>query len=359
MKTSILSSKYCSTLVRSARSNISVSSSSICQRKGLRIGIIGAPTCAGQSKNGVELGPSAIRSSGLVKQIKFIGHDVVDFGDCTSYPTKEGLSQDMTNAKLKNEISVRQMFHQLSSLVTKVVKEDRIPVTLGGDHSTAIASISANASNNNDMKCVVWVDAHADMNTVETTATGHFHGMASSFLIRQVQHIFNNPNKNCLPIKPCIDAKNIVFIGLRDVQSCELEIINKTKITYFTTQDIDKVGINEVIARALDKINPQLNRKIHVSFDIDAIDPMSAPSTGTPVYGGLTLREALCIGEQIHSTNMLCGLDLVEVNPAIGDQIDVKRTVESGIATILAFLGKNRVNENIGLSHNSNSLLNL
>lgn len=325
--------------------------SQIGQRRGLRLGIVGAPMAAGQSKKGVELGPSAIRSALLLKQIEFLGHDVIDFGDFTSYPVSEEFSQDLTHGKLKNEIKVRQMFGKLSRLVTKAVEDDRIAITLGGDHSIAMATISATASNHPEM-CLVWVDAHADINTVQTTTSGHFHGMASSFLIKQVPQMLANPNRNSVSVKPCIDAKNMVYIGLRDVQSCELEIIRKANVTYFTTQDIDKLGIHEVMARALDKINPKIDRKIHVSFDIDAIDPLWAPSTGTPVDGGLTLREALCVGEQIHATGMLSGLDLVEVNPSVGTQVEAKRTVNSAIATILAFVGKNRIDENIGLSHN-------
>ena len=155
--------------------------------------------------------------------------------------------------------------------------------------------------------------------------------------------MFDNPNGSCLPVNPCIDANNIAFIGLRDVESSELDLIRKTNITHFTTQDIDKLGIHEVIARSLDKINPKLKRKIHVSFDIDAIDPLWAPSTGTPVPGGLTLREGMCIGEEIFATNMLCGLDLVELNPTIGDRREVKRTIDSSLNIILSFVGKSRI----------------
>lgn len=317
------------------------------QKRVLSLGIVGAPTSVGQPRPGVELGPDLIRSYNLIQKIENLGHDVIDFGniDLRSDETIEVLSQNSNNNnKVKNELLVRQMYKKLSELVTKVVENKRIPVTLGGDHSTAIGSISANGSQreNNEM-CVVWVDAHADINTVKSTKTGNFHGMPVSFLIKQVQQTFSDPNRGYLPLNPCIDAKNFAFIGLRDVEFSELEIIRKTKIIHFTTQDIDKLGIHEVVSRTLDQINPNLKRKIHVSFDIDAIDPIWAPSTGTAVPAGLTLREGLCIGEEIFATNMLCGLDLVEVNPKIGDQSDVKKTIQSTIEIILSFLGKTRI----------------
>ncbi|CAG2106693.1 unnamed protein product, partial [Medioppia subpectinata] len=250
------------------------------------------------------------------------------------------------NNKLKNEYEIQAMYLQLQSLVHKVVNDNRIPITLGGDHSIAMGSISANADNivNGDDMCVLWIDAHADINTVKTTRTGHFHGMPLSFLIRQIEHTFNNPNGNYLKIKPCLNANSIGFIGLRDVESSEIHMIEKLNICYYSTQDIDRIGINEVIARTLDRINPKLDKRIHISFDVDAIDQSIAPSTGTPVPGGLTLREAFCIGEEIFKTNKLCGLDFVELNPMIGTESDVKKTMDCALNVILSFLGKSRIN---------------
>ncbi|CAG2167807.1 unnamed protein product [Oppiella nova] len=159
--------------------------------------MVGAPTSVGQCKSGVELGPNALRAAGLIKQLQHLGHNVVDFGDIPHQSINT--NQNSVNNKLKNVSEVQEMCSQLYSLVEKVVLDKRIPITLGGDHSIAMASISGNAGVvPNDELCVVWVDAHADINTVATTRTGHFHGMPASFLINQIQHHFNNPNNNCI-----------------------------------------------------------------------------------------------------------------------------------------------------------------
>ena len=194
--------------------------------------------------------------------------------------------------------------------------------------------------------CLLWVDAHADINTAEETATGNLHGMPVSFLVQQVNEKYKNPNALLGwfdPIKACINASQVAYIGLRDLDHYEIQILKDLKIAYYSMRDIDKMGIFEVINQALDKINPGLQRPIHVSFDIDSLDEYLAPSTGTAVPGGLTLREALCIGEQIYQTKMLSVLDFVEFNPLIGDSLDVKRTMDTSKLIILSFFGKKRI----------------
>jgi arginase len=319
-------------------------------KRSLSLGIIGAPFSKGQTKAGVELAPNAIRDAGLIKHLKLLGHDVFDFGDFNINANQTHFKlnnyQNVSNNKLKNEYMVAEMCSQLTPFVSNVAKKERIPITLGGDHSIAMGTVCGNASLElNQEMCVIWVDAHSDINTVSSTKSGNFHGMPVSFLLKEVKHRFEDPNRNCLimqSIKPCISADNFAFIGLRDVESEEMNILNELKITRFSMRDIDKLGIFEIIARTLDKINPNLKKRIHVSFDIDSVDDMLAPSTGTPVPAGLTLREAQCIGEEIAGTKLLCGLDLVEVNPLIDNQNNANKTVNFALNIILSFLGKSR-----------------
>ncbi|XP_054160904.1 arginase-1-like [Oppia nitens] len=325
----------------------------------LSLGIIGAPTAAGQSRSpGVQLGPRVLRDARLIQQIQQLGHDVRDYGDIGGdNDVDHQLSTDDDNqsttisSRLKNERQVQDFCGQLASMVLKVRSDDnRLPLIIGGDHSVAIGSITGNSGDGSggdgDDLCVIWVDAHADINTARTTTTGHFHGMPVSFLIRQVGQQYGDPNADCLvgrSLRPSIDAQNIAYIGLRDLEPCELKILNDLGIRHFSMADIDRLGIYEVVARALAAVNPRLDRRIHCSFDVDSVDPSQAPSTGTPVAGGLTLREAQVIGEEIGRTGRLAGLDFVELNPQIGSASDVRLTIDTSVSIILSFLGKSRL----------------
>ncbi|KAG8817383.1 Arginase, catabolizes arginine to ornithine and urea [Serendipita sp. 401] len=189
---------------------------------------------------------------------------------------------------------------------------------------------------------VVWVDAHADVNTVSTTPTGNIHGMPAAFLL-------GLPSTETVPefawltqskTIPKLHTNSIVFIGLRDVDPGEKKILKENGITAFGMHEVDKYGIGEVVERALDAVNPHRDRPIHLTFDVDALDPSVAPSTGTPVRGGLTFREGHYICEAIAETGLLAALDLVEVNPSLNDEFDAQQTVSVGCSLVRSALGE-------------------
>jgi arginase len=246
---------------------------------------------------------------------------------------------------VKNVHSVASACLSLSNAVAKCLEEKRVAITLGGDHSLGIGSIHGHARVEPNLS-VIWIDSHADINSAVTTHSGNMHGMPVSFLVKEMPKKYSSqPLPGFGDIKPCVSAANFAYIGLRDLDEVEVKILKELRpsITYYSIQDVDQLGIYEVISRTLDKINPSLNRPIHVSFDIDAVDEYFAPSTGTSVPGGLTIREAYCIAETIAKTKLLTGLDVVEVNPLLGSPVDVQRTVGCAMNVLLSFLGKDRM----------------
>ncbi|KIJ69161.1 hypothetical protein HYDPIDRAFT_105738 [Hydnomerulius pinastri MD-312] len=183
--------------------------------------------------------------------------------------------------------------------------------------------------------CVIWVDAHADINTSETTDSGNIHGMPVSFLLGLGEKI---PEFSW--VKPALKPERLVYIGLRDVDSGEKRILRENNIKAFSMHEVDKFGIGKVVEMALDHVNPNRDLPIHLSFDVDALDPSVAPSTGTPVRGGLTFREGHYICEAVHETGLLVALDLMEVNPSLADPDSVRQTVAVGCSLVRSALGE-------------------
>lgn len=183
--------------------------------------------------------------------------------------------------------------------------------------------------------CVIWIDAHADINTSDTTDTGNIHGMPVSFLLGLGSKV---PEFSW--VKSSLRPDRIVYIGLRDVDAGEKRILKENNIKAFSMHEVDKYGIGKVVEMALDHVNPNRDRPIHLSFDVDALDPTVAPSTGTPVRGGLTFREGHYICEAIYETGLLVALDLMEVNPSLEDEESVKQTVAVGCSLVRSALGE-------------------
>ena len=228
----------------------------------------------------------------------------------------------------------------LADQVYRHAKLGRISLNIGGDHSMAIGTISGIARGirerlGEDIK-VVWVDAHADINTPETTESGNLHGMPLSFLTGLVTKKIEGLDW----IEPSIKPENLVYIGLRDVDKGEKEILKKYNIKAFSIHEIDRYGIGKVLDMTIEYLSQGDNPEapIHLSFDIDALDPSVAPSTGTPVRGGLTFREGHYICEALHATGRLVGLDMVELNPAIGNNLE--STISVGCSLIRATFGE-------------------
>ncbi|XP_054714355.1 arginase-1-like [Uloborus diversus] len=299
------------------------------------IGLIGAPISKGQKRSGVDQTPDVIRKAGLIKELKDFGLNIKDYGNVHF---DENVVEP-SGGKLRFPITVGAACKKVSDAVKNVISDERLCITLGGDHSVGIGTVHGH-SQVHDL-CVLWIDAHADINTVETTMSGNIHGMSCSFFLKDLElSSYGIPGFEW--IKPCVQKKNIAYIGLRDVDPLEKQILRRENILHYTMRDVDELGIFEVTRRALKEINPDGSLSLHVSFDIDSIDKLVTPSTGTPVLGGLTAREALCFAEEISRIESLHAVDIVEVNPTLGSKEQIENTLLVTKMVIKAFLGCSR-----------------
>jgi len=298
----------------------------------LTVGIIGGGYKGGQPISGVEGGPKAIRDAGLLPAIWKLGWEVEDFGDL-EFQTIE--NDPTADNGVKHPRQVGSACEKIFDTVYKHAVEGKLMLTLGGDHSLAIGTIAAACKAWKDT-VVVWVDAHGDINTPATSPSGNIHGMPVAFLMGLV--------KGEVPgfewLHPCLTPDRIVYIGLRDVDFGEKKILREQGIKVFSMTEVDKFGIGKVMEMALDHVNPKRDKPIHLSYDVDGIDPQVIPSTGTRVRGGLSYREARHICEAVSETGRLVSLDIVEVNPAIGTPKDVEETASVAVDLVKSALGR-------------------
>ncbi|XP_063221265.1 arginase, hepatic isoform X2 [Bacillus rossius redtenbacheri] len=262
--------------------------------------------------------------------------EVKDYGNVV-WPEVQPLQHKFNINNLEH---VAACHKEVSRRARAVLHESDVCVALGGDHSLSLGSVDGHAAARGEL-ALLWVDAHADANTPDTSPSGSAHGMPVSLLARELAACW-------APVPPLgwlatrLPAKNIAYIGLRSVDEYERILLEKFNITAFTMEDVERLGIASVTAMALQMIDPKLELPLHVSFDIDSLDPLEAPSTGTPVRGGLTLREGLHVMDEAFRTGRLSAVDLVEVNPKIGDQRDVTNTIEAAIKILEAACGHSR-----------------
>uniref|UniRef100_A0A672RR49 Arginase n=2 Tax=Sinocyclocheilus grahami TaxID=75366 RepID=A0A672RR49_SINGR len=301
------------------------------------VGIIGAPFSKGQQRDGVQRGADLIRAAGLVQKLKGQGCVVKDYGNLIF----EDIPNDEPIGRLKTPRAVGRANELLAGAVLKIKSDGNTCVMLGGDHSLAIGSISGHAASRHELS-VLWVDAHADINTPLTTPTGNIHGQPLSYLIHELHSkIPIIPHFSWL--KPCVAAKDIVYIGLRDVDPEEHYILKHLGIKMFSMTEVDRLGIAKVMEQTCDHMFSKVKKPIHLSFDIDALDPSVSPATGTPAAGGLTYREGIYITEHICQTGLLSAVDMVEVNPKQGKTEDeIKSTVNAAVDLILSCFGRVR-----------------
>ncbi|KIK59412.1 hypothetical protein GYMLUDRAFT_44411 [Collybiopsis luxurians FD-317 M1] len=304
--------------------------------------IVGCPFSGGQPKVGVDKGPIHLVEAGLVQQLEGLGWKV----NFDGHHQFEEISakEDPVIGKLKNPRYVSKVSQEVAKAVGGHAKKGELPVTLGGDHSLAMGTISGTLDAHPNA-CVIWIDAHADINTAESTDSGNIHGMPVSFLLGLPQHSGSSQSDTHIQstfswIKPLLKPSRIVYIGLRDVDAGEKRILKQNGIKAFSMHEVDKYGIGKVVEMALDHVNPNRDLPIHLSFDVDALDPSVAPSTGTPVRGGLTFREGHYICEAVWETGLLVALDLMEVNPSLEDESSVRQTVAVGCSLVRSALGE-------------------
>ncbi|KAJ3118600.1 Arginase, catabolizes arginine to ornithine and urea [Phlyctochytrium bullatum] len=271
-----------------------------------------------QPRGGVEKGPELLLEHGLVDQIKELEWKVELSDKSTSYDHLKPKQEE--KGKLKNVSFVSKVTESVYHSVKSICVQRKLALTLGGDHSIAMGTISGSAAVYKNLG-VIWVDAHADINTPETTTSGNLHGCPVSFLTGLAGKVDTFDW-----LKPCLPLDRIVYIGLRDVDAPEKKILRDNKIKAFSMHEVDRWGIGKVMEMAMDYLGRDC--PIHLSFDVDALDPTVAPATGTPVRGGLTFREGHYIMEIMHQTGSLVAVDIMEVNPLLGDEAARKQTVE-------------------------------
>ncbi|XP_061732024.1 arginase-1 [Nerophis ophidion] len=300
-------------------------------------GIIGAPFAKGQPRVGVDRGPDVIRAAGLVHKLQAQGCVVKDYGNVDF----EDVVLDEMVGRVKCVRAVGSANQRLSKAVQAVKRDGHTSVMLGGDHSLAIGSIHGHAAAVGELS-VVWVDAHADINTPLTTPTGNMHGQPVSHLLHELRSkIPALPNFSWL--KSCVHAKDLVYIGLRDLDPEEHYILKMLGVKVFSMTQVDRLGVARVMEETCDFLSDRVKKPIHLSYDVDAIDPSVTPATGTPVVGGLTYREGIYIAEHLSQTGLLSGVDMVEVNPLRGrtDQ-EVQSTTGTAVDLLLACFGRLR-----------------
>lgn len=300
--------------------------------RGQTVSIIGAPLDLGAGHRGVDAGPSAFRIAGLEQAIRSMGFSVIDEGNI-SVQIPEALPEGESNAKFLDEIA--HACGSQAQKITEVLEKGNFPLVLGGDHSIAIGTIAGISQfyrrRNQDIG-VIWVDAHADMNTPDTTESGNIHGMPLSVSLGLGASELVNIGDFCPKIKP----ENVVLIGIRDVDLEEKKLVKKMGVKAFTMTDIDELGMPMVIRQAIE-IAGHGTAGIHLSFDFDGLDPDIAPGVGTPVRGGIRYREAHLLMEKVALTGRLVGLEMVELNPIL----DLRnKTAELGVELIQSAFGK-------------------
>ncbi|KAK0521713.1 Arginase, catabolizes arginine to ornithine and urea [Tilletia horrida] len=306
-----------------------------------KVAVIGCPFSCGQPRAGVEAGAISLVEAGLVQQIEQLGYSVRFDGHNQFDPANRLLLDDADIGKMKFPRTVSGVAKSVADIVSKHALAGELPLTLGGDHSLALGTVSG-VLRAHPTAGVIWVDAHADINTPLTTDTGNLHGCPVSFLMG-LPGTSVAPFTDWLPATPVLKPDSIVYIGLRDVDAPEKKILRENGIKAFSMHEVDRYGIGRVVDMALDYLNGGVEgkreRPIHLSFDVDALDPTVAPSTGTPVRGGLSFREGHYICEAIFQTGNLVAMDLMEVNPSLSPT-DAEATVTIGCSLIRSALGE-------------------
>jgi len=276
------------------------------------VSIIGFPMDLGADRRGVDMGPSALRIAGLQTKLEALGYKVEDNGDIKIEIMER---QKIKNPKLKYLDEIIKTSKLLAEKVEKVLEKGDFPVCLGGDHSMALGTISGIASFCKKRKLrlgVIWIDAHSDMNTDETSPTGNIHGMPLAALMG----LGCDELVNLLGFSPKLYPENCALIGIRSIDEAEKINIKKLKVPIYTMNDIDKLSIHRIIAKVLKQFREKVDH-IHISFDVDSVDPLVAPGVGTPIPGGLSYREAHLLMETIAECGCMSSLEIAEVNPII------------------------------------------
>jgi len=297
-----------------------------------KVRIIGVPMDLGQSRRGVDMGPSALRVAGLQARLKQLGHQVEDIGNI---PVKQPEEQHYGEKRAKYLHEIAETCRGLAEIVERTLGEGFLPLVLGGDHSIAVGSMAGVAGHfRKQGKRVgyIWLDAHGDMNTPDSSPSGNVHGMPLAAVIG-----YGAPELvELMGFRPKVEPRNVTLVGVRDLDLKERRLVKESGVHVFTMRDIDERGMREVMTEALRFATDETDG-VAVSLDMDFVEPSDAPGVGTPVRGGATYREAHLALEMIADSKAMVSLEVVEINPVI----DLHNTTALlGVEMVLSGLGK-------------------
>jgi arginase len=279
------------------------------------IEVIGVPVDLGAGRRGVDMGPSAIRIAGLEASLEQLGHKVQDFGDIDVMIPE---TVKVGEGKLRYKTQILRACDKLRKAVDQSLKKNRLPLVLGGDHSLAIGSVAGSVchyASQGESLGLIWFDAHGDANTPATTPSGNIHGMSLAVALG-----LGDPDLVHLGGRhPKVLPANTVLIGIRDLDPGERAMLKKSGVTVYTMRDVDERGMRDVVDEAI-RLASDGTAGVHLSFDMDVVDPDDAPGTGTPVWGGITYREAHLAMELLNDRAQIVAIDVVEVNPVLDTQ---------------------------------------
>jgi len=296
------------------------------------IAIIGAPLDLGQGRRGVDMGPSSLRVAGLNQKLEALGYSIEDHGNI-AVDQPERIPPGASNARFLPQIA--DACRRLALAVEKAAGQGKLPLVLGGDHSVAIGTIAGMSRHFRRKKQktgVIWIDAHADMNTPETSPSGNVHGMP----LACCTGLGPEELAGLLGYTPKVDPNHVVLVGVRDIDQLEREHVRNSGVRAFTMRHIDERGMRAVMEEAI-RIAGEGTAGIHLSLDMDFLDPREAPGVGTPIRGGGTYRETHLAMEMICDSGRMTSMEVVEVNPVL----DVaNRTADLAVELIMSALGK-------------------
>lgn len=296
----------------------------------LNITIVGVPMDLGQNRRGVDMGPSAIRYAGAIERLKALGHTVKDKGDIVI-----GRKEMSKNTKLRNLEEVVEGNTKLANEVKEIIAEGDYPLIFGGDHSIAIGTLAGLADKYKNLG-VIWYDAHADLNTEETSPSGNIHGMPLAVSLG----LGHTDLVKIRSFTPKIKPENVVIIGARSVDPGERELIKEKGIKVFSMHEIDKLGMTKVMEQTIEYFQEREVDGVHLSLDLDGIDPIYTPGVGTPVPGGITYRESHLAMEMLYSSNLITSAEFVEVNPILDEK---NKTADVAVALMGSLFGESLI----------------
>jgi arginase len=293
--------------------------------------IIGVPMDLGQARRGVDMGPSAIRYAGVVQRLKALDYNIDDLGDIEiGRPNLDELNTN-EDGELKNLKEVSDANQKLADSVAEEITKQRFPLVLGGDHSIAIGTL-AGVSRHYKNLGVIWYDAHGDLNTAETSPSGNIHGMPLAASLGIGHQDLTEIGGNSPKIKP----ENLVIIGARSLDEGERVLIQEKGIRVYTMHEIDRLGMTAVVKDTINYLSERTDG-IHLSLDLDGLDPHDAPGVGTPVIGGISYRESHLAMEMFAESDTITSAEFVEVNPILDDK---NKTATVAVALMGSLFGE-------------------